>query len=130
MSEEEVSGLRVKEDRLMRDLHETCEWGKGERWGRWVWYLFLLLSSLFLCFDQGCGWDAEEGKEGWMDERKSKMEGDGESNGKQIVLSKDDTVYPLLSKVVMPMMGALVRVTDPSWLGSTINARNDHPEEK
>lgn len=34
MSEEEVSGLRVKEDRLMRDLHETCEWGKGERWGR------------------------------------------------------------------------------------------------
>ena len=34
MSEEEVSGLRVKEDRLMRDLHETCEWGKGEVWGR------------------------------------------------------------------------------------------------
>lgn len=34
MSEEEVSGLKVKEDRLMRDLHETCEWGKGERWGR------------------------------------------------------------------------------------------------
>ncbi|KEQ69699.1 Zn-dependent exopeptidase [Aureobasidium namibiae CBS 147.97] len=33
MSEEEVSGLKVKEDRLMRDLHETCEWGKGERWG-------------------------------------------------------------------------------------------------
>jgi hypothetical protein len=34
MSEDEVSGLRVKEDRLMRDLHETCEWGKGEVWGR------------------------------------------------------------------------------------------------
>jgi hypothetical protein len=34
MSEEEVSGLKVKEDRLMRDLHETCEWGKGEVWGR------------------------------------------------------------------------------------------------
>jgi len=34
MSEDEVSGLKVKEDRLMRDLHETCEWGKGERWGR------------------------------------------------------------------------------------------------
>jgi hypothetical protein len=34
MSEEELSGLKVKEDRLMRDLHETCEWGKGEVWGR------------------------------------------------------------------------------------------------
>jgi hypothetical protein len=34
MSEEEVSGLKVKEDRLMGDLHETCEWGKGEVWGR------------------------------------------------------------------------------------------------
>jgi hypothetical protein len=34
MSEEELSGLRVQEDRLMRDLHETCEWGKGEVWGR------------------------------------------------------------------------------------------------
>ncbi|KAG9840000.1 N-carbamoyl-L-amino acid hydrolase, partial [Aureobasidium melanogenum] len=33
MSEEEVSGLKVQEQRLMRDLHETCEWGKGERWG-------------------------------------------------------------------------------------------------
>jgi hypothetical protein len=34
MSEDEISGLKVKEDRLMRDLHETCEWGKGEVWGR------------------------------------------------------------------------------------------------
>lgn len=34
MSEEEISGLRVKGDRLMSDLHKTCEWGKGERWGR------------------------------------------------------------------------------------------------
>lgn len=34
MSEEEVSGLKVQEERLMRDLHDTCEWGKGERWGR------------------------------------------------------------------------------------------------
>jgi len=33
MSEDELSGLKVKEDRLMRDLHETCEWGKGEVWG-------------------------------------------------------------------------------------------------
>jgi hypothetical protein len=34
MSEEEVAGKKVKEERLMRDLHETCEWGKGEVWGR------------------------------------------------------------------------------------------------
>lgn len=34
MSEDEISGLKVQEERLMRDLHETCEWGKGERWGR------------------------------------------------------------------------------------------------
>lgn len=34
MSEEELSGLTVQEDRLMSDLHETCEWGKGEKWGR------------------------------------------------------------------------------------------------
>ncbi|CAD0111414.1 unnamed protein product, partial [Aureobasidium uvarum] len=33
MSEEEVSGIKVKEERLMGDLHETCEWGKGEVWG-------------------------------------------------------------------------------------------------
>ncbi|KAH0144837.1 amidase, partial [Aureobasidium melanogenum] len=33
MSEEEVGGLKVQEQRLMRDLHETCEWGVGERWG-------------------------------------------------------------------------------------------------
>ncbi|KAI4744706.1 amidase [Aureobasidium sp. EXF-12298] len=33
MSEEELSGLSVQEERLMRDLHETCEWGKGEIWG-------------------------------------------------------------------------------------------------
>jgi hypothetical protein len=34
ITEDEISGLKVKEDRLMRDLHETCEWGKGEVWGR------------------------------------------------------------------------------------------------
>ncbi|CAD0092429.1 unnamed protein product, partial [Aureobasidium mustum] len=33
MSKEEVWGLKVKKQRLMRDLHETCEWGVGERWG-------------------------------------------------------------------------------------------------
>jgi hypothetical protein len=34
MSEEEVAGIKAKEERLMGDLHETCEWGKGEVWGR------------------------------------------------------------------------------------------------
>ena len=25
--------LRVNQDRLMGDIHHTCQWGKGERWG-------------------------------------------------------------------------------------------------
>lgn len=34
MSEEELGGVKVQQERLMRDIHETCEWGIGERWGR------------------------------------------------------------------------------------------------
>lgn len=34
MSEEELGGIKVQQERLMRDIHETCEWGVGERWGR------------------------------------------------------------------------------------------------
>lgn len=33
MSDKDLSSLRVKRDRLMADIHSTCEWGKGERWG-------------------------------------------------------------------------------------------------
>ena len=33
MSEEQLSGLRVNQNRLMRDLHHNCQWGQGPRWG-------------------------------------------------------------------------------------------------
>ena len=33
MSDKDLSSLKVKQDRLMSDIHSTCEWGKGERWG-------------------------------------------------------------------------------------------------
>lgn len=43
MSAEDVAGLKVQQDRLMNDIHYTCEWGKGEAWGRYV--------SIFFCED-------------------------------------------------------------------------------
>ncbi|KAG9229591.1 carboxypeptidase-like protein Ss [Amylocarpus encephaloides] len=33
MSDKELSAIRIDRDRLWKDLHTTCEWGKGERWG-------------------------------------------------------------------------------------------------
>lgn len=33
MSRKDLAGLRVDQNRLMNDIHSTCEWGKGERWG-------------------------------------------------------------------------------------------------
>ena len=33
MSDKDLSSLKVKQERLMADIHSTCEWGKGERWG-------------------------------------------------------------------------------------------------
>lgn len=33
MSREQLAAVRINPGRLWRDLHETCEWGKGERWG-------------------------------------------------------------------------------------------------
>lgn len=33
MSQKDLASLKIDGDRLMRDLHHTCEWGKGERWG-------------------------------------------------------------------------------------------------
>jgi hypothetical protein len=33
MTEQQLAGVKIDRDRLWRDLHETCEWGKGERWG-------------------------------------------------------------------------------------------------
>ena len=33
MGEKDFASLRVNQQRLMDELHKTCEWGKGERWG-------------------------------------------------------------------------------------------------
>ncbi|KAF1962754.1 Zn-dependent exopeptidase [Byssothecium circinans] len=33
MNEAQLSSLKVDEKRLMEDLHYTCQWGTGERWG-------------------------------------------------------------------------------------------------
>ncbi|PSS06807.1 hypothetical protein M430DRAFT_37845 [Amorphotheca resinae ATCC 22711] len=33
MTEQQLAAVKIDRDRLWRDLHETCEWGKGERWG-------------------------------------------------------------------------------------------------
>ncbi|PNS17019.1 Cell division control protein 31 [Sphaceloma murrayae] len=33
MSAQEIAALKVKQDRMMHDLHYTCQWGPGERWG-------------------------------------------------------------------------------------------------
>ncbi|OJJ49172.1 hypothetical protein ASPZODRAFT_1412057 [Penicilliopsis zonata CBS 506.65] len=33
LSEEQVSALRVNKDRLAKDLHYSCQWGAGIRWG-------------------------------------------------------------------------------------------------
>lgn len=33
LSEAEVSALRANKDRLANDLHHSCQWGFGIRWG-------------------------------------------------------------------------------------------------
>lgn len=33
LSEKEVSSLRANKDRLAKDLHNSCQWGPGIRWG-------------------------------------------------------------------------------------------------
>ena len=33
MSEKQLAAVKIDRDRLWRDLHATCEWGQGERWG-------------------------------------------------------------------------------------------------
>lgn len=34
MDEESLGTLKVDKARLMEDLHYTCQWGTGERWGK------------------------------------------------------------------------------------------------
>lgn len=33
LTEAQVSALRANKDRLAQDLHHTCQWGYGIRWG-------------------------------------------------------------------------------------------------
>jgi hypothetical protein len=33
MSEQQLAAVKINRERLWNDLHETSEWGKGERWG-------------------------------------------------------------------------------------------------
>ena len=50
MDEELLGSLKVNQSRLMEDIHYTCQWGKGERWGEYVnigiLYLVQMLSLL------------------------------------------------------------------------------------
>jgi hypothetical protein len=38
LSEAQVAGLKVNKERLAEDLHHSCQWGAGIRWGRCVFY--------------------------------------------------------------------------------------------
>jgi hypothetical protein len=33
MTDEQLAAAKIDRERLWKDLHSTCEWGKGERWG-------------------------------------------------------------------------------------------------
>lgn len=33
MTDGDLKGIKIDRERLWKDLHTTCEWGKGERWG-------------------------------------------------------------------------------------------------
>jgi hypothetical protein len=51
MSDEQLAAVNINRERLWRDLHSTCEWGKGERWGEYV-LSFFLLSGHFLYLNE------------------------------------------------------------------------------
>lgn len=34
LSETDVSALRANKDRMAKDLHHSCQWGYGIRWGK------------------------------------------------------------------------------------------------
>ena len=41
-----LSDLKVNQDRLWNDIHHTCQWGKGERWGEYVSHFCFLLQQM------------------------------------------------------------------------------------
>jgi hypothetical protein len=36
MSAQDMDSLKIKQDRLMDDIHHTSQWGAGQRWGEYV----------------------------------------------------------------------------------------------
>lgn len=34
MTNEDLASVKIDRERLWRELHGTCVWGSGERWGR------------------------------------------------------------------------------------------------
>lgn len=36
MTDEQLASLKVNQARLMEDLHFSCQWGTGEKWGEYV----------------------------------------------------------------------------------------------
>lgn len=36
MNDDLLKDLKVNQSRLMEDIHYTCKWGAGERWGEYV----------------------------------------------------------------------------------------------
>jgi hypothetical protein len=37
MNDDLLLDLKVNQGRLMEDIHHTCQWGTGERWGESVY---------------------------------------------------------------------------------------------
>lgn len=47
MSEQQLTGVKINRERLWADLHKTCEWGKGERWGEYVLNFLVFVHEWF-----------------------------------------------------------------------------------
>lgn len=45
MDDELLKDLKVNQGRLMEDIHHTCQWGTGERWGEYVNLLSIIGSA-------------------------------------------------------------------------------------
>ncbi|KXT13004.1 hypothetical protein AC579_3329 [Pseudocercospora musae] len=59
MSEQDLASIRVKQDRLMNDIHSTSEWGQGERWGDGPTHIGMSRLSLSDSDKQARDWFAE-----------------------------------------------------------------------
>lgn len=62
MSEQDLSSLKIDQERLMNDIHSTSEWGKGERWGEGPTEIGMARLSLSDTDKQARDWFAETTK--------------------------------------------------------------------